>query len=154
MKLIPGENDFMTLHPELMADWDFRKNTDVDPSRCSEFSNKKVWWLCGCGYEWQARINNRSRGSSCPICSRRDTAEKTYFRNIPFEESLEGKNPSLAMEWDDEKNHPLNPWRVYAHSNKKVWWKCREGHSWVASVNNRSRGNGCPFCARQKRRKA
>ena len=32
------------------------------------------------------------------------------------------------------------------NSNKKVWWKCVKGHEWIASINDRSRGNGCPFC--------
>lgn len=34
------------------------------------------------------------------------------------------------------------------HSNKKVWWKCKHGHEWLATVNNRSTlGRGCPYCS-------
>jgi DNA-directed RNA polymerase subunit RPC12/RpoP len=42
-------------------------------------------------------------------------------------------------------------------SNKAVWWKCKKGHSWKATVNSRSRkgkgrkqGGGCPYCAGKK----
>lgn len=28
-----------------------------------------------------------------------------------------------------------------------MWWKCDKGHSWQAQPANRSRGQGCPYCA-------
>lgn len=32
-------------------------------------------------------------------------------------------------------------------SNKKVWWKCKNGHEWQAIISNRTNKNqGCPFC--------
>ena len=31
-------------------------------------------------------------------------------------------------------------------SERRVWWKCSEGHEWQAYVHNRSRGTKCPFC--------
>ena len=34
---------------------------------------------------------------------------------------------------------------------KKVWWKCSNGHSWQASILNRtSGGKGCPVCSGRK----
>jgi hypothetical protein len=33
------------------------------------------------------------------------------------------------------------------NSNHKVWWKCKKGHEWEASVSSRNRGNGCPYCS-------
>ena len=56
-------------------------------------------------------------------------------------------NPGLAAEWDQEKNGDLTPKDVTAGSEKKIWWKCPRGHSWQASIFNRSRGTGCPVCA-------
>ena len=32
-------------------------------------------------------------------------------------------------------------------SAKIVWWKGPCGHEWRSSIDNRSRGNGCPICA-------
>jgi len=51
-------------------------------------------------------------------------------------------HPALAAEacgWD--------PATVSAGSNKKVRWKCRQGHEWMAQISNRSNGTGCPVCA-------
>jgi hypothetical protein len=32
-----------------------------------------------------------------------------------------------------------------------VWWKCKSGHEWEATVSSRSNGgHGCPYCANQK----
>lgn len=57
----------------------------------------------------------------------------------------------MAETWDYEKNVPLTPDNVVSKSNKKVWWKCENGHSWQAYINSRTRLNsGCPYCAGQK----
>lgn len=40
----------------------------------------------------------------------------------------------------------IPPQQVTCGSNKKVWWKCLNGHSWRACINDRNKGNGCPFC--------
>jgi DNA-directed RNA polymerase subunit RPC12/RpoP len=67
--------------------------------------------------------------------------------NMP-EQSLAALRPDLAAEWDYEKNGNLTPDHVSVHSHKKVWWKCRKcGQSWQATINNRTYGFGCPYCA-------
>jgi DNA-directed RNA polymerase subunit RPC12/RpoP len=67
--------------------------------------------------------------------------------NMP-EQSLAALRPDLAAEWDYEKNGNLTPDHVSVHSYKKVWWKCRKcGQSWQATINNRTYGFGCPYCA-------
>ena len=40
------------------------------------------------------------------------------------------KRPELLVEWDLERNAPLTPDDVTFASHKKVWWCCRNGHSW------------------------
>ncbi|WP_165497513.1 MULTISPECIES: zinc-ribbon domain-containing protein [Bacillus cereus group] len=62
--------------------------------------------------------------------------------------SLEQANYQLASEWNYEKNGGLQPSVVKPFSHKKVWWVCKKGHEWVATVSSRNRGgNGCPKCA-------
>ena len=56
-------------------------------------------------------------------------------------------NPTLANEWNYEKNNGLTPADVMPNSDKKVWWKCKNGHEWQAMIGNRHRGNGCPYCS-------
>ena len=54
--------------------------------------------------------------------------------------------PEMAKEWDYQLNGDLGPEDVFPSSNREVWWKCSNGHSWRASPNQRSVGQGCPFC--------
>jgi glutaredoxin len=61
--------------------------------------------------------------------------------------SLKVHNPELAKEWHPTKNQSLTAADVSKGTNRKVWWECPKGHSYEASVNNRSRGSGCPFCS-------
>lgn len=61
-------------------------------------------------------------------------------------------NHILISEWDWEKNKKLRiePDKITYGSIKKVYWKCALGHEWIASPNNRSKGQGCPVCSGRK----
>ncbi|WP_225080854.1 zinc-ribbon domain-containing protein [Streptomyces sp. CoT10] len=55
----------------------------------------------------------------------------------------------LGTEW-----HPHNdasPDQFGPGSQHKVWWRCPVGHEYQARISNRSRGTGCPACARAGR---
>ena len=59
---------------------------------------------------------------------------------------LETVNPRLAREWHPTKNGTLTPGDVAPYSNRKVWWKCKKDHEWEATIANRNKGRGCPYC--------
>jgi hypothetical protein len=59
--------------------------------------------------------------------------------------------PNLVKEWHPTKNKGLTPFQVAPASRKKVWWMCKQGHEWKASLDNRSRGTGCPYCAGKRK---
>ena len=69
------------------------------------------------------------------------------------ENSLLFSNPQVASEWNYDKNGDLKPEHFTANSNKKVWWKCQNGHEWQATINNRSNGRGCPKCYKERKSK-
>ncbi|MBR7152241.1 MAG: zinc-ribbon domain-containing protein [Candidatus Methanomethylophilaceae archaeon] len=53
------------------------KNEVLDPSLVKAYSNKKYWWICKEGHEWQATMNNRVKHKSgCPICYKQKEAVK------------------------------------------------------------------------------
>ena len=56
--------------------------------------------------------------------------------------------PKLLEEWDYERNENL-PESYLAKSNKKVYWKCKYGHQWEASIVNRVKGRNCPICKKE-----
>lgn len=64
--------------------------------------------------------------------------------------NLVEKCPNLAEEWNVTKNGKLTPDKVSCGSGLKVWWICKCGHEWEATIYNRSNGTGCPYCAGQK----
>ena len=54
-----------------------------------------------------------------------------------MKESLADMFPEITVEWEREKNAPLVPEHVSPKSQKKVWWKCKNGHSWEQKINLR-----------------
>lgn len=136
--IVKGVNDLFTINPELALEWAKNRNGDLTPYDVSAGSNKKVWWQCSNGHQWISSINDRNRGKGCPIC-----ANKKIVKGY---NDLKTVNSKLAKEWNFKGNGKLKPTQVSNNSNKKVWWKCVKGHEWIASINDRSRGNGCPFC--------
>ena len=141
-KVLKGYNDLETVNPTLAKDWHYDKNNGLTPADIMPNSNKKVWWKCSEGHEWQARIIERNRGNSCPYCSGRYA--------VKGENDLQTVNPTLAKEWNYEKNNGLTPVDVLPNSGKNVWWKCGEGHEWQARIADRNKGRGCPICRKTK----
>ena len=64
--------------------------------------------------------------------------------------SFAEKHPELKTEWDYEKNGHLKIEMFSSGSGIKVWWKCRQGHSYQMSFDARGKGIGCPICAGQQ----
>ena len=133
----------------LVSEWSY-KNA-ATPDDYTSHSGFKAIWICSiCNHEWEARINDRSRGQGCPKCKARKTSE----RNLEHAQTKANKgnnlinfSKELCNDWDYIKND-LSPEQVTPGSNKKVWWKCATcGHSWQAMIYSRAKlGRGCPEC--------
>ena len=141
-KVLKGKNDLQTVNPNLAKEWNCEKNNGLMPGDVSPNSHLKVWWKCREGHEWQAIIYHRNNGIGCPYCSGRYA--------IKGENDLQTVNPTLASEWNYEKNNGLTPMDVMPNSSKKVWWKCINGHEWQAIIGSRNKEHGCPYCAGQR----
>ncbi len=127
-----GVNDLASLNPKLALE-----ATGWDPTTVKSTSNQKLEWTCNKGHQWFATVSNRMQGRGCPFCAGRKVL-------IGFND-LSTLNPGLAKEADD-----WDPKTVTPFSNKKLSWKCKLGHRWVALVSDRSLGTGCPICVGQK----
>lgn len=121
--------------PELMKDWDWEKN-EVSPDEITCGMHKQICRKCHkCGYRWESRVDTavKSKHIGCPVC-RKDKFVDLF--------------PSIASEFDVEKNIGVDINTLSPSSNKKLWWKCSKGHKWEAFVYNRTkRGDGCPYCS-------
>jgi DNA-directed RNA polymerase subunit RPC12/RpoP len=93
---------YLTEYPLLMAEWDYEKNFGLSPEQLTHGSGLSVFWKCKtCGHSWQAKINNRTHGRNCPVCSNRVI--------IPGINDLATTHPNIAKEWDYIKNRDLTP---------------------------------------------
>lgn len=153
-----------SFYPQLAKEWHPTKNGNLTPEMVAPVSNKKVWWICPNGHEYQSIIGSRTNmGSGCPICSRKmfdsKTVTKSSFKHYSVKKIVSGINdlltayPELCKEWCYEKNAEIGlyPDKVAPHSDKKAWWVCKNcGKIWFAKIDGRTRMNaGCPECAKQ-----
>lgn len=134
-------NSFGSKYADLVVEWDSEKNGMLTPYMFSSNSGERIWWKCCKNHSWQTTISTRAKGSGCPYCSGRYA--------IKGENDLQTLRPEIASEWNYNKNGNLLPCEFKSQSNKKVWWKCKEGHEWEAIIANRTRrGDGCPVCGK------
>ena len=137
---IRSNGSLATENPHLAKQWHPTKNGVLTPYDVTSKSGKSVWWICNRGHDWEAGINNRSfQNNGCPYCA----GQKVW---IGFNDLL-STNPQLASQWHPTKNAPLTAQEVTGNSGQTVWWQCKEGHEWESSIDNRSKGAGCPFCS-------
>lgn len=100
-------------------------------------SNKKFWWICKEGHEWEAVMSSRSKGIGCPYCSGK--------RILPGYNDLFTVRPELKKYWS--VNNTIDPSTVGVGKEVKAKWICDKGHEFESLISNRTRGYGCPYCA-------
>lgn len=140
-KAIPGENDLETLYPKIAEEWDYPLNNPLTPKDVKPMSSISAYWKCYKGHVYTAAIQSRVSGRGCPYCSNK--------RVLKGFNDLETLAPDLAKQWDYDTN-TLLPSEVTIGSGKRIIWKCAEGHSYPATVAQRRRGHGCPYCTNKK----
>ena len=60
MAKLTDKYNLLAVQPGIAEQWHPVKNGDLTPKNVLPYSNKKVWWVCSKGHEWEARINNRT----------------------------------------------------------------------------------------------
>ena len=133
MLMASKKESLSVTHPELALQADGWNPNSLN----SGSGNKPRSWICGQGHKWLARLPDRIKGNACPYCSGRLA--------IVGLNDLATLNPALAVEADG-----WDPTKVKIRSNRKVAWRCAIGHSYVASIDKRSMGSGCPVCDGKK----
>ena len=143
--LVKGKNDLETTNPELLNEWNYKKNGKLLPSDVTQWSHTKVWWRCGkCGYEYQATPSNRVYGKGCGCCAGRVV--------VPGINDLLTTRPDIAIDWHPTKNEPLKPSNVTKGRRNMIWWKCHVcGYEWKDTLNHRNRGRGCSVCKKKNK---
>lgn len=82
-------NSVAELYPALAKEWHYLRNNHLSPYEIAGQSNKKIWWKCECGNEWQATICNRSGlNHQCPRCASKSKGEdriKEILENLDID---------------------------------------------------------------------
>lgn len=151
--LLKGFNDLETwchknLKEDILEEWDYSKNKGL-PNDYFPTSHKKVWWKCSLGHSWDMTIAHRtSMGCGCPICA--NLRIETGFNDLETWCHTNHREEIIA-EWDYERND-LVPSQVVPQSHKKVYWRCKLGHTWKAVIKDRvTREDCCPECSKRRR---
>lgn len=67
--------------------------------------------------------------------------------------SLAATRPDLSADWHPSLKGDLTPEQVNAGTDRRVWWRCPQGHDYPMAVNNRSRkkrASSCSVCSGQR----
>lgn len=154
-KLLTGFNDISHHNPEVMCEWDWDANNadGIYPDEI-RFNDRKtiIHWICEYGHKWDAtagtRLNRsgRTKRDGCPYCAGK--------RFNPEYNSVYYRYNEYMDEWDRDKNNEnnLNPKLMDFRVNVRVWWKCKNGHSWSTMLFSRVKKRktdyrGCPRCS-------
>ena len=132
-QVLVGFNDLQSQRPDIAAEahrW--------DPKEVTVGSGKKKEWICPKGHLYEQIINertNKERNVGCPYCAGKRVLAGfndllTCYPNIA----------GWAYCWD--------PRKVTSKSEKKLEWKCPNGHIFKQRVAARTGGNGCPYCSK------
>jgi len=140
---VSTDNSLLFKFPETAKEWHPTKNGKLTPKDVTTSSTKKVWWSCNNGHSYETTVNRRtSMKTKCPYCS---------GRKVGVDNNLRFVHPEIAKEWHPTKNGDLKPESFTRASTKKVWWLCPKGHSYEATIHNRTAKNptSCPKCSNQ-----
>lgn len=140
-KKICKHKSFAFLNPELLKEWDYEKNKNIDPYTLSCGSSKKVWWKCknnkkcNCHF-WISNIKNRIKGSKCPFCDYKSCKHTNFIID----------HPHLKEEWS--KENKVDPYSYSSGSDYKAIWVCNNNHKYISRIRQRTRnnGSGCKKC--------
>lgn len=122
----------------------------IEMNKVTYRSGKKVYWKCKEGHTWLAMIYCRTRKeqpTNCPYCSGKKVSDENNLEAWCRNNGEYGQR--LIDEWvglDENGNH-INMNEVTCKSGKKVYWKCKKGHTWITMIYNRTKlGTGCIYC--------
>lgn len=143
-RVSPGENDLVTTHPHLAAEWHPIKNSPSLPSEVSAGVGKKYWWQCTEKHEWEESPNARTREGrgKCPVCSNQ--------RVVAGVNDFATRFPKFASMWHPTKNAGTEVASISLGQSKKYWWLCTKGHSFRCTAVNLVRGRSCGVCANRQ----
>ena len=119
------------------------KTFELSPNQKFIGTDMRLYFTCTtCGEEnFQLQWNPLIFGGikNCPYCSGHRIGK---YNNLKY------KFPNLCKEWDYKRNDDLFPEKLSPGSTLKVFWLCKNNHSFFSSIYARAMlKSDCPYCA-------
>jgi very-short-patch-repair endonuclease len=105
----------------------------------------KVWFKCTvCQHDYNQSPDNKTKGNGCPYCT-----NKKLCGDLGCVFCLQKSCYKYKDIWSN--CNLSRPEHVFTSSKIKVWFKCTVcHHDYNQSPGNKTKGNGCHYCANQK----
>ncbi len=131
--------------PELIVEWDWDANLDLDPFTLPASSKRRVAWRCAlnAAHTWETRVGARLyHASFCPY---------HMGNRVHPAESFAAYRPDLVADWHPTKN-ALRPFEISRASGREVAWLCHVcGNEWETPLYQRTVvQTNCPACHRRE----
>ena len=116
---------------------------EILPRELLKNCHKKFLFDCECGHEFESKLNSVTQGCWCPYCSKppKKICEKEDCKKC-FEKSF-ASHPKNEN-WSDKNE--ISSRKVFKGSDKKVWFKCDEGHEFKMQPYHVNTGHWCGSC--------
>jgi predicted DNA-binding transcriptional regulator AlpA len=140
---ISNSNSLAAKREDLLSFWNHELNT-VFPDQVSIGSRRMVWWKCrrNGGHSYKMTVKHKVGGQGCAVCSGKQIIPESSFGAL---------YPEQANYWDKTRNGDLGPLQVAPFSSKRVFWACKNGHTWELQVSKMTkRKRGCIQCSRRQ----
>ncbi|MGW8301329.1 MAG: zinc-ribbon domain-containing protein [Desulfobacterales bacterium] len=97
-------HETLITNTDLRKEWHLTKNSGLNLRNLPPGFNKKVWWICEEGHEWQATVKSRTKGRGCPDCNK-DLSRKDSLRKP----KLAQRSPKISIVPVRDSAKPLFP---------------------------------------------
>jgi hypothetical protein len=137
--LVPGVNDFQTLHPSEASEFAVSLNGGLTADRLPPRTSTRYKFICRVGHVYERspyELVNLKRG--CTRCN--------GHRWVPGEIDLLTVKPAVAARWDYSRNGELTPDRVHPNTSKKAYFTCLCGEPWYTEIRAMRLDRYCKKC--------
>lgn len=141
--------------PNTRLFWNAEKNADVNLDDIVQSSRYNAYFSCPhCKYEWISQVSLWNKRRYCPCCGF-DGTDGSVERN----QSIIAQNPIITFKmanpqdaemWCYDLNGDMTPDNVLYGSNKKAYFRCKNGHVFDKVIYDMTASDGkprgCPYC--------
>ena len=112
-------HEMLIANTDLVKQWHLTKNSGLNLRNLPPDFNKKVWWICEDGHEWEDTVKARMKGQQCPHCQKSPGQSRSAKRDPSAQRH--GKHPPGRR--DDPAGSPFSQISAATgfRKNKRFW---------------------------------